>query len=1244
MGPFPVDPQELMESGSYHLKLLGTCEAKSPDGTPVGVSRGKPLALLAHVALASEPPSRDELASLLWAGSDRERARGSLRQALWQLRQTFGEDVFDTDDPVTLTEGRVVTDVGRLRDHLAAAELEEALQLWTGPPMEGIQVSGEPNWERWVDELRRALERRLGGALSDRGNGEREAGPGAEAIRWLEKAREVQPYRLQHHLDLAEALLEVRDFDEAARTLTTARRQFDDPSALEEIRAAEERLTEIRRGTVLAGSGAQPSLRLEFTGRAEEFSALVRQWNQVREGESAIGLLLGEAGIGKTRLAEEVALMARSAGGRVVQVKGEDSERPIEWALLGELVEALLGLSGAAGISSGSEEVLRTLVPSLPGRGRRRRSTGEGLPFPLPRTRPSAAISDALQDLLAAVAEDAPLLVVVDDLQWADTESRAVLARAATRMEEAPVFFIVTSRTGDREVSPRMRKTLDLLTRGQRATSLELAPLRTEEIRTLLERTLVAPDRSEMERVVDRIIRTSRGNPLFIIELLKVLRDEGMLEEADDGTWALVPGKVPEELPLPASLRELIERQLTNLSQEASLVAAHLARARHPASPRVVASRTGMTQAELTDGVGELIRRRMVHWESGEKLAFAHDELRAAVARRYQLHVGLTTGGGAHWSLFRTAVVASLVLLMVGAAAYAVTGGTLPSAPSLGGGPLLLNLGGDSLLEARAPANSPATGWRISRVPPDNQAAFIAGTPSTAGAGNDLLSWTVGRERADVGAGRESSSTSSSSAGADLGSEVAGQVLDTEWRPGIGPRASEATIAVELNSPGNARRLEVMRGEGDRRTTDSARVLRPDGSLVDVRSWDRVHAASWCGGTPPSLLLSVEKQGETGLYLWHPEEEAIEALDPPGMPGSLLTCAPNGRFGAVVTALDGDLGVHLLNFATGGSYALPVEDVYGITGLHWHPDEPTPVALGVEIATADDLELEWGKRRTLVARVQHSDGSHSHAGIEWRSHNPGVASVTEEGVITANRPGRTWMEASFDGWLADSIQVKVREAERSPRILLWDPLPPLADELWVADSPFHPSGEGSASRWTQTVVPHSNAWRSLDGFSLPAGGTLELEFTLACEGEPLQACLIFVDGPSVPDPDGGGGTALGNRSLTAPKVCLLFQTDDEEPIQGVMAFHRSFPALDVEIPESIREGSRRWHHMALALLPDGTGVLHLNGTEVTRTPIRLPLEGDGRWHVLLQGMQPRVEGARSSRDFRNVLLWPDVRF
>jgi len=1233
-----------MASGSYYLKLLGTCEIHAPDGSPMDVSRGKPLALLAHIALAQDPPTRDVLASLLWSGSTRERARGSLRQALWQLRQSFDEDIFSSDDPVTLTEGRVVTDVGQLRSHLVAGELEEALKLWGGSPMEGVQVSGEPQWERWVDELRRDLERRLGTALSDRGNGEREIGPGTEAIRWLKKAREVQPYRLQHHLDLAEALLEVRNFDDAARTLSTARNQFDDPSALVDIRAAEERLSEVRRGTVLAGSAAQPGLRLEFTGRAEEFSALVRLWNQVREGETAIGLILGEAGIGKTRLTEEVALMARSSGGRVVQVKGEDSERPIEWALLGELVEELLGLSGAAGISSGSEEVLRTLVPSMPGRVRPRRSTGEGLPFPLPRTRPSAAISDALQDLLAAVAEDAPLLVVVDDLQWADTESRAVLARAATRLEEEPVFFIVTSRTGGGEVSPRMRKTLDLLSRGGRANSLELSPLSTDEIRTLLERTLTASSRKEMERVVDRIIRTSRGNPLFIVELLKVLREEGMLEEADDNTWALVPEKIPQELPLPASLRELIERQLTNLSQEASLVAAHLARARHPASPRVVASRTGMTQAELTDGVGELISRRMVQWQSGEKLAFAHDELRAAVARRYQLHVGLTTGGGAHWSLFRTAVVASLVLLMVGAAAYAVTGGTLPSAPSLGDGPLLVSLGGDSILKARAPASSPASGWRIQAMSEDDLAGTLLDLSATSGPTNDLLPWSIGSEWAGRWAEAHPEGSDGSSGGGDRESSGGGDSLHGDWNPEIGPSAAGFAPVLALGSPGDTRRLEVVRGAAGDGSGDSARVLRPDGSTVDGRRWDRIHAASWCGQTPPSLLLSVQEEGESRLLLWHPEEGAIVSLEPPGMPGSLLACAPNGRVAAVVTALDGELGVHLLDFATGSSSPLPMDDAYAITGLRWLPDEPTPVAASVEIASAAEMELSWGTRRKLEAHVQHSDGSHSDQGIQWRSRNPSVASVTGDGIVTANRPGRTWLEASFDGWLADSILVKVRETERSPRILLWDPVPPLADDLWVAETRIPSSGQSSFSSRSPAVVGSSTAWRSVDGFTLPAGGTFELEYTLHGEGEPLRACLLFVDSAPGAGGDPPTGSIMDDRTATSPKLCLVLQTGNETAAAASLHFHRSFPALNVEMPEAITEAPRGWQHMALALLPDGTGVLHLNGSEVARTPIRIPLEGNGRWYVVLQGMQPRLEGERPSRDFRNVLLWPDVRF
>lgn len=1167
-----------MGSPRFHLRLLGPPRVESVEGEDLGLPSGKPLALLAYIALAPEPPARDELAVLLWPDVSRRRARGSLRQALWQLRRHLGDDAFASDDPVQLKEDLLTTDVDVFREHVAGGRLDDAVALWNEPPLDQLHLPDAPEWARWADGLRRELEQRLGGALSDRGNRAREMGAGHEAVRWLRLARSVQPFRLQHHLDLAEALLDLRAFDDATAALAESRQAFEDPDALERLASMEERLREVRRGA--AGAPPEPGagIRLHFTGRTEEFQSLVRRWRQVREGDTGVALILGEAGIGKTRLAEEVAHLARSEGARIVKVKAEDTERPIEWGLLGEVVDTLLRLSGAAGIASGSEDMLRTLVPSLP-RSEGAGTRGENAPLALPRTRPSAALSDALQDLIAAVAEDAPLLLVVDDLQWADVESRAVLTRVATRTRETPVYFLATSRTGAGEVSGRMRKTLALLSEAAGDTALQLQPLSGEETRELLAKTVRAKDGSPVERVVERIIRTSRGNPLFIVELLKVLRDEGIVQEEEDGTWT-IQREVPADLPLPASLRELIDRQLSNLSQEASLVAAHLARARYPVAPRVLASRAGLSPSALTSGVAELVQRRMVHWETGEKLAFAHDELRSAVSRRFQLHVGLTTGGGAQWSLFRTAVAASLALLLLSGAAYLATGGSFPSAPALGGGPLVVVHGPDSVLEARGQFNTPAGTWRFQSISQD--------APRR-----------LGRSRGGGNAGRGEHHT----------------------RP--------------LPSPGRTRILHLTQTETGE---DSALVVRPDGSHVDTRTWERIHGASWCGGTVPALLVSAQAGGATGLFHWRPDEGTAAPVPVPGLPGSVLACAPDGRFAAVLAAERGELSVQVLDLRSGSAAPLPVEHAYRVRELRWPADRPEPVPAAVRILDPADVELDWGERHPLHAELEFSNGSTAIRGLVWSSRNPTVASVSTDGVITANRPGVTTVLVSHDGWLADSVIVRVRETEEAPRVLLWDPVPPLGDDIWQSPGGSPPldlsAPAASAASWGDAAGGAPESWRSIDAFALPAGGTLETEFILAGDGPPIRVCLVRYTRPR----DGASSDGRSDAALCA----TIEGTGDGA--RGSLHFHPSFPPLTFPAPVTSGEAGGRWRHLGLGLLPDGTGVAFLDRVEVARTPARLPLDETGRWHVFLQGLQMRFEGEHPGRGLRNVLLWPDVRF
>ena len=98
------------------MRLLGPPEVMDAEGRTVPIPVGKPLALLAYVHLQQEPVPRTELSEVFWPGVPDRKARASLRQALWLLRKAIGEDLFTSDDPVSLRSDWVTSDLQELRE------------------------------------------------------------------------------------------------------------------------------------------------------------------------------------------------------------------------------------------------------------------------------------------------------------------------------------------------------------------------------------------------------------------------------------------------------------------------------------------------------------------------------------------------------------------------------------------------------------------------------------------------------------------------------------------------------------------------------------------------------------------------------------------------------------------------------------------------------------------------------------------------------------------------------------------------------------------------------------------------------------------------------------------------------------------------------------------------------------------------------------------------------------------------
>ncbi len=1205
-----------MEGTGHHLRLLGPTRFTAPGGAPVDLAPGKPLALLLYLHLADGPVSREDLGTLLWPETTRDRARGSVRHALWLLRRTLGDDLFLGEDPVEVASGALTSDVEEFRGCLVSDDLERARELWKGPPFEDFRIPDAPEWTRWTEDLRRELEERHATALSARGRRDWERGRPEEAVPWLREAASLQPHRLQHHLDLAEALLDLRRFDAVGGAISEARRHCDAPAHRRALQELEERLQTVQRGSAPTPHPEDP-LRFAFVGRTEEFTAFLKQWRQARGGATRVGLLTGDPGIGKTRLAEEVGLVVSAEGGRTVHVKAEDSERPIEWALMAELVERLLKLSGAAGVSRAADQVLRTLLPSL---ALPDPADGEGPRRPPGRgggTRPSAALSDALADLIHAVAEDGPLLVVLDDLQWADPESRAVLARVATHMKKAPAFLLFTCRSEVED--PRVRKTLALLAEAPGALSRELAPWTRENLAELLQSLVIFPSPAEAERVIRRIHRASRGNPLFVLELMKVLQEEGVLEERGDGRWILLPHRLPPDLPLPESVRGLVDRQLEQLSDEATMVAAHLARIGHAASVRTLALRTGLGSSQVTHGVGELLQRRMIRWEDGENLGFAHDEIRATVARRFQLQAEPARAEGGPWPPSPAVLTGTTVVLLLVALGLLFQRPFASATLPFGGGEIVLRTGG--ALQALELRSASPEGLQV-------------GSRSAGGAGGSA-SAQDGPPMPDTDPGRRPGWTvdlrpAASGGGTDL---VVGR-WRRPWEPGGSPNGGVGGEMMEertvLHSPTG---LHLARLSPSQEWVAVARSGRPDSLLILSPGGRRVAAlavpsvvdATWCGDG--RLTLLVREEGELGLRSWDPWEGEVREMDTGGvLPGGGLACSPDGTALLFLGASQGRPGLHLL-VPGRGTTPLQLPDEGDASPLAppevvgWFPPRPPDIAEELRIVGPRVQAVPWGEPQKLEAILVRSGGSDAPVTPEWSVRGaPGVR-LSPEGALVGLQGGSGWVLAEWEGWLRDSIRVEIQGTGHPAlrfRDRFSDPLLPEWEGTgWTAvEGTLHLNGSPHATLLSHTAV------------ELPEGGTLEFEFRLPVDrraGQGLRVCLEAVPG------SGPGGGPGGH-----PSACLVYPaaTDGRwDPREVELRSGPAFPGTVEAVPRLLPP--RDWVPMALRIAPQGE-VSAFVGWRQARldAAVRDLPPRESRWRIRIEGWAEDTE-----LEIRNLHLW-----
>jgi predicted ATPase len=703
--------------GLLRLAVLGPPEIFH-DGSRLTFSLRKAQALLLYLAIEGGMHSRSKLAAFLWPDSESSDARRTLRNAIVLLRSLLADSDSESapaehthllsqgdliglnpQAPLELdlavvqqayTEARRLFTLPTLEQLITlVTQVQQALALVRGPFLDGFWLREETAFDEWHEQQQQQWQvrlqllcERLSAWLESAGELEQAR---ATLTRWLALdplAEEAYQRLMRVHLARGDASAALQVYATCRVRLAEELQVKPSPDTValaERIRA----LTAARRGNVparpvTASVEIQPPVDLvvPLIGRAAAFSQLVASFQQARGGQAQGVLVVGEAGIGKTRLAREFAAWAQAQATEVLSGHAFEAGGRLPYQPLIEALRTRLEAENAP------EDLLEDLwlaelarlLPELRGRY-------PDLPAPTQdELTARGQLFEAVARLVDALAQRAPLVLLLDDLQWADGASLDLLRYLGAYWirHGSRVLLLATVRSEELELNAPLAAQLADLGRDLHLTQVSLQPLSQAQTHQLLE--ALVGERSEpgaarptsagsepesaserpLDGLSDFLFAQTRGQPLYLLETLKLLRERQWLvpQLEADGTWRLEPNREmaaalaqegSRRALLPPSVRAMILARLAKLSSAVRQLVQASAVLGTQASARLLWQ---LAELGTQDGLGALeeaiksgiLREEQTGTGRPGRYRFAHDLICDVVytelgaARRQVLH------------------------------------------------------------------------------------------------------------------------------------------------------------------------------------------------------------------------------------------------------------------------------------------------------------------------------------------------------------------------------------------------------------------------------------------------------------------------------------------------------------------------------------------------------------------------------------------------------------------------------
>ncbi len=639
----------------YRIYLLGPFHLEESKGKLLSLAYQNAQWVLAYLLLHKEDWHRREaLASKFWP--ETEKSGNNFRNALHAIRSVLkpidaekcflskpGMIKWNPNYPFWLdTESfeDLLGETQRLSGEAKVGYLREAADLYRGNLLEGGGFD-------WIEPIRSYYERRYVSALDELTDYFQEIHEYQTAIDHAEWIRAKRPYQDEIHYKLMRLHLANKDRVAAIHVYEA----FVDllKQDLGKDYRPEKKLTdlyiEIVRGSAAISDPPEPIDPIElgspFVNREAETQHFLRVWGKVRQSEGQTLILSGEAGIGKSRLAQEYERYARNEGALVFRSRCYEQEQALPYA---PLTDALHRMVSADGVDweCVPKVALSDVIKLMPEIQTQVPEIEPSPPLATPEQEQNRLLSSCCE-VFGALAENQIVVLFLDDVAWADDATFSVLHRLIRRGAQSRLLLLFTYREGDVPKDHMLWHMIEELQPDHAIHNQILLPLERDYIHEMALGILKHIEDDDLDELWKKVLLNAGGNAFFIEELIRFLVDESFIRKDPKGKWKMQLEAFSDEL-IPDNVQRVILNRLRRLTHDGRQLLEALAVLGNSFNATFLTRLLGPWQKEWLRSLDNLLWSCFLEEIDG-KYQFHHKMIQETV---YQ---SLSTATRQHWHL-----------------------------------------------------------------------------------------------------------------------------------------------------------------------------------------------------------------------------------------------------------------------------------------------------------------------------------------------------------------------------------------------------------------------------------------------------------------------------------------------------------------------------------------------------------------------------------------------------------------